>query len=390
MRNLIKVILPCFAASLCRPNAAEHPTFTKALTCVRSIVDFTLMSQYTRHTDETIEYLEQYLKAFHDHEDVFKEYQRGKSTARKVREVTARLQDENSEVLNQHRLVEATAAKRRRIAEEQRRNFDGLVAAIYDEDVDFNFVKIHVLSHFRDHIRCFGNIQMYSTESGETNHKTMIKEGYRRSNKNDASHQILRTYARLNSFQIHEMNIQADLPGSIADELRDKQRKLKVGSVTRQPQGFTPTIETISQFNHTLKNLPDLVHDYYRRKSSAGSPIELATVKEFPVEICRLLHVPVENFQDVREVTWHLLRCTRSQHWRSTGQSRNDWVWVDSGNRNIYGALKGLYPARLVFRMKVGELTTGFVDRLVLVERLYVESSGRSATLRDLLLSLWG
>ena len=201
-------------------------------------------------------------------------------------------------ILNQHRLAGAAAAKRRRIADEQRRNLDGLVADIYDEDVDFNFVKIHLLSHFGDHIRRFGNIQMYLTELGETNHKTIIKKGYRRSNKNDASHQILRTYARLDRFKIHEMNIQADLPRPITDQLRDKQCKREVGSVTRQTQGFTPTIETISQFNHTLKDLPDLVHDYYRRKSFTSSPIELDTVKLFPLEICRLLRVPVENFQD--------------------------------------------------------------------------------------------
>ena len=140
MRNLVKVILPCFAASLCRTNAAERPIFAKALTCVQSIVDFTLMSQYTSHTDETIEYLEPYLKVFHDHEDIFKEYRRDKSTARKVREVTARIRGKNSEILNQHLLAEATAAKRRRIADKQRRNLDGLVADIYHEDVDFNFV----------------------------------------------------------------------------------------------------------------------------------------------------------------------------------------------------------------------------------------------------------
>ena len=44
MRNLVKVILTCLAASLCHPNAAERPIFTQALTCVRSIVDSTLMS----------------------------------------------------------------------------------------------------------------------------------------------------------------------------------------------------------------------------------------------------------------------------------------------------------------------------------------------------------
>ena len=152
MRNFVKVIQPCFAAALCRPNAAERPIFTKALTCVQSIVDFTLISQYTSHTHETIEYLEQYLKAYHHHKDAFKEYRRDKSTARKVREVTARILGENSEVLNQYRLAGATAAKRPRIADEQHRNLDGLVADIYDEDIDFNFVKIHRLSHFGDHI----------------------------------------------------------------------------------------------------------------------------------------------------------------------------------------------------------------------------------------------
>ena len=298
VKVILPCLLPCFAASLCRPNAAERPIFTEALTCVRSIVDFTLMSQYTSHTDENIEYLEQYLKAFHDYQDVFKEYRRDKSTARKVREVTARIRDENREVINQHRLAGATAAKRRRIADEQCRTLDGWVADIYDQDIDFNFFKIHLVSHFGDHIRRFGNIQMYSTKSGETNHKTMIQEGYRRSNKNDASHQILRTYARPDSFNIDERNHQADLPRPIAEQLRDKQRKRAVASVTQQPQGSTPTIETIWQFNHTLKNLPDLVHDYYRQKLSTGLPIELDTVKQFQVEIGRLSRVPVEKVQD--------------------------------------------------------------------------------------------
>ena len=50
---------------------------------------------------------------------------------------------------------------------------------------------------------------------------------------------------------------------------------------------------------------------------------------------------------------------------------------MDSGNRNIYGALKGFYPARLVSIMKVRELTTGLVDGLVLVDQLYFENSGK-------------
>ena len=43
---------------------------------------------------------------------------------------------------------------------------------------------------------------------------------------------------------------------------------------------------------------------------------------------------------------------------------------MDSGNRNLYGVLKGFYPARLVSIMKVWELTAGSVDILVLVDWL--------------------
>ena len=77
------------------------------------------------------------------------------------------------------------------IADEQRCDFDGIVTDIFDEDVELKFVKIHLLSHFRDHIRYFGNIKMYSTESGKTNYKTIIKESYRRLYKTEPSHQIL-------------------------------------------------------------------------------------------------------------------------------------------------------------------------------------------------------
>ena len=41
----------------------------------------------------------------------------------------------------------------------------------------FNFVKMHLLDHFRDHIYQFGNILMYSTEFSELAHKDQIKDG---------------------------------------------------------------------------------------------------------------------------------------------------------------------------------------------------------------------
>ena len=50
---------------------------------------------------------------------------------------------------------------------------------------------------------------------------------------------------------------------------------------------------------------------------------------------------------------------------------------MDLGNSDIYGVLKGFYPALLVLIMKVQALTTGSVDRLVEVDKVYVQSSGK-------------
>ena len=46
-------------------------------------------------------------------------------------------------------------------------------------ELHFNFIKIHLESHFSDHISQFGKIPIYSTEFGELAHKEEIKYGWR-------------------------------------------------------------------------------------------------------------------------------------------------------------------------------------------------------------------
>ena len=75
------------------------------------------------------------------------------------------------------------AAKRRHSVDVQRGKLTGILADICAKDLDLNFIKIHLLSHFGDHIRCVLNIHLYSTKAGETNDKTRMKEGYQDSNK---------------------------------------------------------------------------------------------------------------------------------------------------------------------------------------------------------------
>jgi len=66
------------------------------------------------------------------------------------------------------------------------------------------------------------------------------------------------------------MNGQADIRCPIQEELDYQWHKQQDGAVTRQQIGCTSTIETICQLNDALRNLANLLRDYYRRKSSIG------------------------------------------------------------------------------------------------------------------------
>jgi len=90
---------------------------------------------------------------------------------------------------------------------------------------DFNFIKIHLLSHLGDHIRQFGNIPMYSTELGELAHKEQIKDTWRRSNKNYPLHQIVHSYSRQHAIRMRFLNLEslgrrgADLSADVLQHL---------------------------------------------------------------------------------------------------------------------------------------------------------------------------
>jgi len=89
-----------------------------------------------------------------------------------------------------------SAAQRCRQADQNRLQRVNRRADLIQRENHLNFIKMHYLSHFVSHVQHSGSILMYSTEMGELAHKEQIKEGYRRSNKNNAARQILSYYGR--------------------------------------------------------------------------------------------------------------------------------------------------------------------------------------------------
>jgi len=133
-----------------------------------------MMAQYRSHTSDTIAYMEDYLDQFHRLKDIFSEFR-----------VTTRTQDkvdkQRKEIRRQRALVIERVAPslQHRMRDNNRQEENHLCLDLVCGESHFNFIKMHLLTHFCDHIYQFGNIPMYSREIGELAHKMQIKERWR-------------------------------------------------------------------------------------------------------------------------------------------------------------------------------------------------------------------
>ena len=148
------------------------------------------MTQYRSHTPDTLAYMDRYLQTFHQTKDIFLEFHTSRSTRTEVNRQDRELRRlmANQIAPEAHHI---TAAQRRRQADHNRLQRVNRWADLIQQENHFNFITMHYLSHFVSYLRRFRSILMYSTKIGELAYKGQIKEGYRRSNKNNAARQIL-------------------------------------------------------------------------------------------------------------------------------------------------------------------------------------------------------
>ena len=107
-------------------------------------------------------------------------------------------------------------------------------------------------------------------------------------------------------------------------------------------------------------------------------------LRSLPVELLTQLEVPVLAFQETVVYNVHCARCTGALDFRNQG-SRNNWVWVQAGDEEMYGALRGRLPAKLLALFKIWNPTCdGTVRRLASVEMLSPVNSGRASDVHGL------
>jgi len=175
--------------------------------------------------------------------------------------------------------------------EETKRRMDLFICESY-----FNFVKMHLLSHFCDHIRQFGNIPMYSTEFGQLAHKTQIKAGLRQSNKQDASRQIVQSYSRQHGIRMRLLNLEslrrccADLSPDVVEQLDTTSTTTAPGIRRRMLKGCCDDVSNMADFSLVLRVSIQIICHGLIRYSRHNLPPE----RRLPEDPERLESLPVE------------------------------------------------------------------------------------------------
>jgi hypothetical protein len=403
MRNLGRCISGVLASALRNPNPAKQQMFKRALTCVNSLVDFSLMAQYRSHTPETLDYMDSYLDEFHRTKDVFLEFRVSKRTKAKANEQDKTLRHEQSQRMNTCKL---TRTKRVRLAEDNRVERSDVRRELIHEESHFNFIKMHLVTHFRRHVERFGNIPMFSTDVGEIAHKEQIKEGWRKSNKNNAARQILHHYSRQHAIGMRiqtlatiEREYGADKFPDIKDVHTTSASVLSTSIMAHIQEPF-PVAQPVTPRRILrgrrpgIKNLVDFCLDVglsldtisnelsrYSRKNLEDTrrlPADVYGLQFLPLEQFTQLQIPVPAFQEPDKYDIHHARCTGTRTFRNGG-SRNDWVWVRFGSEEDYGALHGRIPARLMGLIKLRNKPNENIEnvhRLAIVRVLDVVNNG--------------
>jgi hypothetical protein len=146
MKEMSRFLLGVVTQSLQGGNPAQSPIFNLAIECTRVLSDFCMYAQYKSHDDATLSYMEDALHRFHTFKEVFLLMRAGKKGKAKANELRTELLmgmddgETNAETW--------TASKKQREVNAWWDYIRQEIDISEEFDADFNFPKIHLLSHW--------------------------------------------------------------------------------------------------------------------------------------------------------------------------------------------------------------------------------------------------
>jgi len=196
------------------------------------------------------------------------------------------------------------------------------------EGAHYNFLKIHLISHYAEQIVKFSVLGQFSTDIAEAMHKR-FKDAYRRSNKVNATRQIITTYTRDHTFAMKDLTVSAwTRIRELEHQTPNTGIRLEKDQVYLRLQGKID-LGTVSSLGD-LERVTGL--DNLKLAMRVYLTCELQETDCHPEELLNqdiraycALQIPVPNFSGEGDV-FHIARCTgEKEFW---GKARNDWIWV--------------------------------------------------------------
>jgi len=242
MNTLGHVSDPVFVATLLNHSTSQRITFIEALLCVKNIVYSHVIAQYWYHTEATIRYLENYLEKFHCLKSIFHRLRASESTKKISEDLKKQLTlDKQEKRESDPTWNNLSAAAKCRHVDEDNTQIESEIAQNHLEESDFNFVEMHLLNHYSDHICQLGNL---FNERSELTEKAMmnLKQAYQQSNRHDAGFHILQLKTWKEVFPHRELNAIA------AKQCHDDDMPLTSAAIKSMMKNQRPEIKIINDF----------------------------------------------------------------------------------------------------------------------------------------------
>ena len=213
IRAVKRILWACFTLALWQTPGAGSLSAAAQCDCkipirsIREITDFCLIAQYRSHTPQTIAYIKKYLQDFHQFMHIFRVFRVTKADREEATKATKELAEGQARQATIEQYFTLTATQRGKLSAVAREERQQLVHDIPQQGT-FNFPNLHLFTHYGAQIQDFGRLLQYSTEITQALHKP-LKDTYRRSNRVDATEQILDTISRHNAIRMRELNLLA-------------------------------------------------------------------------------------------------------------------------------------------------------------------------------------
>jgi len=162
------------------------------------------MTQYPRHTDHTVSYMQRYLCVFYETKYVFLPFHAGKKVKRAAAEPHKSLLQEQTEV--QSSAQHLTESEKAKVFLGNTLEWRELVDEILRELAHYNFPKIPLILHYAEQIPKSSALEQFSTDISETMYK-VFKDTYRQSKRVDSMSQVVTTYTRDHTFAMKDLTI---------------------------------------------------------------------------------------------------------------------------------------------------------------------------------------